>query len=92
MKINKTDTRESRMKSVDRSKDQLEFATNWRRVFMEIYQKFKWLSSYQQINEIAMQRILVKFSREYFELEDNIIEKNLTNYVSQKPFVYKKDI
>lgn len=55
---------------------------------MEIYQKFKWLSSYQQINEIAMQRILVKFSNEYFELEDNIIEKNLTHFVSHKPFIY----
>ena len=39
-----------------------------------------------------MQRILVKFSKEYFELEDNIIEKNLTHYVSRKPFVYKKEV
>ena len=80
------------MRELDKTKDQLEFATNWRRVFMEIYQRFKWLSSYKEINEIAMQRILVKFAREYFELEDNIIEKSLTCYVSQKRFVQDKDI
>ena len=35
MKVKKNN--DNTIKDVERSKDQLEFATNWRRVFMEIY-------------------------------------------------------
>ena len=36
------------------AKDELEFATNWRRVFSEIYQNVKWLNAYAMINHVAM--------------------------------------
>jgi len=44
-------------KTVHRAKDELEFATNWRRVFISIYQQMKWLNAFAQINLLAVQRI-----------------------------------
>jgi len=61
--------------AVSEAKDEFEFATNWRRVFIDIYQKLKWLNAYSQINELAAQKILKKFCKEHFEIKDNIIEK-----------------
>jgi hypothetical protein len=36
-----------------REKDELEFATNWRRAFHNIYVHIKWLNAYGKINYIA---------------------------------------
>ena len=41
-------------KSTHRAKDELEFATNWSRVFVNIYQHLKWLNAYAIINEVAV--------------------------------------
>lgn len=39
--------------SLDRAKDELEYATNWVRVFKTNYQHLKWLNSFAEINELA---------------------------------------
>ena len=31
-------------------KDELEYATNWRRAFGELHQKLRWLNAYAKIN------------------------------------------
>jgi len=67
-------------------KDALEFATNWRRVFMEMYTQLKWLNAYAVINELAMQKIVKKFMKEHFDLKDNVIDKNLTAFIKSKEF------
>jgi hypothetical protein len=36
-----------------RAKDELEYATNWRRAFTTIFTHLKWLNSYAKINFIA---------------------------------------
>jgi len=41
-------------KTVNKAKDELEFASNWRRVFIDIYQHLKWLNSFSQINLLAI--------------------------------------
>lgn len=74
-------------KSVADAKDELEFATNWRRVFVEVYQKLKWLNSYAKINEVAIQKILLEFADAHFELKDNIIEKQLLRKVQKYRFL-----
>lgn len=60
-----------------KSKDELEYATNWRRAFLSLTTKLKWLNAYATINYIALQRSIKKFSKEYFAIEDNIIDKKL---------------
>jgi hypothetical protein len=37
-------------------KDELEYATNWRRAFQNLFTKLKWLNAFAQINYIALQR------------------------------------
>jgi hypothetical protein len=45
--------RSAKQKKVNRVKDELEYATNWRRAFTRIFTHFKWLNSYAKINYIA---------------------------------------
>lgn len=71
-------------KKLGRAKDELEYATNWRRVFIGIYQHLKWLNSFATINHIAMHKILKKFTKEYFENKDNVIDKNLKEFIDAK--------
>lgn len=35
-------------------KDELEYATNWRRPFTDLYTQLKWLNAYAKINTIAL--------------------------------------
>lgn len=64
-------------KETTSAKDELEFATNWNRVFVEIYRNLKWLNAYAMINEIAIQTIMIQFQQEFFEINDNVIEKKV---------------
>ena len=59
--------------------DELSIATNWKRAFEKVYTEIKWLNAYAIINQIAAQKILKKFLKECFELDDNIIDKNLVH-------------
>jgi hypothetical protein len=45
-------------KTQGRAKDELEIATNWTRVFVDLYQSIKWLNAFAIINEIALQNAL----------------------------------
>jgi hypothetical protein len=77
-----------------RAKDELEFATNWSRVFVNIYQHLKWLNAYAIINEVAIQKILKKFRKEFFEISDNTMDKQIEHYLNSKMFsnrVEKRD-
>ncbi len=38
---------------LSRVKDELEYATNWRRAFTNLYTHLKWLNAYAKINYIA---------------------------------------
>lgn len=35
-------------------KDELEYATNWRRAFTNLYTHLKWLNAYAKINYVAL--------------------------------------
>jgi len=37
----------------EQAKDELEYATNWRRAFHQIFTHLKWLNAYAKINYIA---------------------------------------
>ena len=63
---NKEEYHKFESRSIHHAKDELEFATNWRRVFSNIYQDLKWLNAYALINHIALQKILKKFMKENF--------------------------
>ena len=43
-------------KSAMRAKDELEFATNWRRAFNSIFTHLKWLNAFALINHLAAQK------------------------------------
>ena len=38
-------------------KDELDYATNWRRAFTNLYTHLKWLNAYAKINNIALLKI-----------------------------------
>ena len=41
-------------KGITKVKDELEYATNWRRGFVSLYTKFKWLKAFTSINKEAV--------------------------------------
>jgi hypothetical protein len=41
-------------KRQNKAKDELEYATNWRRAFHNIYTHLRWLNAYAKINQIAL--------------------------------------
>ena len=53
-------------KEVSDTKDELEFATNWRRGFTTLYTKLKWLKAFTKINKVAVLRMKDKFTSIYF--------------------------
>lgn len=75
--MKKASYKQSHLRHVKNAKDEFEFATNWRRVFMNIYQHLKWLNAYALINYIAMQKILKKFVKTHFDLKDNVVDKGI---------------
>jgi hypothetical protein len=57
-----------------------------------LFTKLRWLSAYRQINYIAIQRAIKKFSKSYFHIEDNILDKKLSAYVDSKAFSSNKNV
>jgi hypothetical protein len=41
---------------ITKVKDELEYATNWRRAFNSIFTHLKWLNAYAEINEVALKK------------------------------------
>lgn len=62
-------------------KDELEYATNWRRAFNGIFTHLKWLNAYAEINEIALKKIIEKLMKNIFMLTDNILDKKLIEII-----------
>ena len=79
-------------KSLKQAKDEFEFATNWQRVFTDLYIELKWLNSYGQLNEIAIQKIFKKFSKEFLDSKDGIIDTNLKNLLKAKNFTKRSQL
>jgi hypothetical protein len=73
-------------------KDELEYATNWQRAFLNLFTRLKWLNAFAQINYIALQKSLKKFMKAYFELEDNVIDKQIQKYINDQTFTSKKNV
>jgi hypothetical protein len=71
-------------------KDELEYATNWRRAFNRIFTHLKWLNSFAKINYIAAVTILDKFMRVYFRVPDNILDKMIIAKLEAKQFSQRK--
>lgn len=73
-------------------KDELEYATNWQRAFLNLFTRLKWLNAFAQINYIALQKSLKKFMKAYFVLEDNVIDKQIQKYINDQTFTSKKNV
>lgn len=63
---------------------------NWQRVFESIWMQIRWLKSYNQINELALKKILKKFMKNFFLIKDNTMNKKLESIIDEKEFK-KKD-
>jgi hypothetical protein len=35
-------------------RDEIEYATNWRRLYIDLYTHFKWLNAFAEINHLAL--------------------------------------
>ena len=44
------------MKRKSKAKDEFDHATDWKRVFKQLYLRLKWLNAYSRINYIAIQK------------------------------------
>ena len=73
-------------------KDELEYATNWRRAFHQLFTKLKWLSAYSKINYIALQKAKTKFMKSYFHIDDNVLDKKLQVYIDSQAFSSSKNV
>ena len=54
-------------KNISKIKDGFEYAVNWKRVFIDLYRNLEWLNSFAELNELAMHKILKKFSKNFFQ-------------------------
>jgi len=68
-------------KRVGKEKDEIEAATNWNRVFINIYQQLKWLNAFAKINFIAEEKSVRKFMKNYFAVQNNVLDKKLLNCI-----------
>ena len=50
-----------------RVKDEFEYATNWMRVFINLYRNLKWLNAYAEINQQALKTLTKDFSQTFFK-------------------------
>jgi hypothetical protein len=71
-------------KNLKNVKDGFEYATNWERVFVDLYRHLEWLSSYADQNVLAMEKILKKFSKEFFQNKDNHLKADILDFIESK--------
>ena len=74
------------LKSGAEDKDEFEHMTNWARIFEALYTRIKWLKTFSSINHVATYKIIKKFTKNYFSIKDNTLEKQLKQYVQELPF------
>jgi hypothetical protein len=77
-------------KRLSQVKDELEYATNWRRAFTNLYTHLKWLNAYAKINNIALLKIQKKFMKTFFQLKDNVLDKKLAIVINSQTFTNHK--
>jgi predicted DsbA family dithiol-disulfide isomerase len=77
---------------IEKSNDELGFATNWKRPFKKINTMIKWLNAFAIINEIAAHKILKKFMKEHFKIKDNILDKIVIQMLQEFHFVKRANI
>ena len=77
---------------ITKVKDELEYATNWRRAFTNLYTHLKWLNAYSKINNIALLKIQKKFMKTFFCLKDNILDKKLAIVIKSQTFTNHKHV
>ena len=66
--------------------DEFQHMTNWQSAFEHIWMEIRWLNSFSHINELALRKILKKFSKNFFENKDNPIRSKLSEIVGQATF------
>ena len=66
--------------------DDFQHMTNWKRVFEHIWSQIRWLNSYGHINELALRKIMKKFSKNFFESKDNPIRETLAGFIKKQSF------
>eukprot|EP00350_Pseudokeronopsis_sp_OXSARD2_P010991 CAMPEP_0170550452 /NCGR_PEP_ID=MMETSP0211-20121228/8523_1 /TAXON_ID=311385 /ORGANISM="Pseudokeronopsis sp., Strain OXSARD2" /LENGTH=142 /DNA_ID=CAMNT_0010857017 /DNA_START=216 /DNA_END=644 /DNA_ORIENTATION=+ len=71
-------------------KDGFDYATSWNRVFQQLYAKFNWLTSFREINCIAIEKILAKVTNLLEDKENNSLSIALEEYLSKQPITDKK--
>ena len=57
-----------------------------------MYRETKWLNSYATINELATKKIMKEFMHEYFDVADNVLEKNIDVLIEAHHFKHRKNI
>lgn len=81
-------------RSSSQSRTQLEHATNWGRAFTNLLTDLKWLNSYAKLNVVICQKSIQRMAKNYLEISDNVIEKQLlvrTKQIGHR-FFQSKDI
>lgn len=79
-------------KTQAKTKDELEYATNWSRVFADIYQHLKWLNAYAEINEISMKKILKKFMKIHFEDKNNKLQEDIIKFIRSRQISHRTQL
>ena len=69
-----------------KAKDEFEHMVNWKRVFENIWQQIRWLSSFGSINELALRKIMKKFVKNFFEIKDNTLTRKLGQIIDNSNF------
>ena len=59
------------------AKDEIDFATNWERPYIQLYTRLRWLNAFARINYIAIQKSIQKFMKSYYAITDNVLDKKL---------------
>lgn len=67
-----------------KAKDEFEHMVNWKRVFEQIWQQIRWLMSYGQINELALKKILKKYTKNFFAIKENTIRTRICQIIESK--------
>lgn len=96
MSKNEVESIEKKMKKTHKSqmnaKDELEYATNWRRAFNQIFTHLKWLNAFAKINYIAAYKILKKGMKTFFQVKDNIIDKKIKSIIENMTFTKRQGV
>ena len=65
------------MKQEKYAKDEFERATSWGRAFSNYYTELKWLNAFASLNRIALNHVLIRMTKCFLEIPDNLLDKQL---------------